>query len=610
MAQTRLFDKYIKSNILHKSKYDSDSRLKIIVIEHTVYYRRHSVLDDNRSRELHAEIINFFDRGNTVKETLSYRGYIEELYQLAKKIDHIGDYTNDVNMLRICADNYYKLTQIAKRNETLQSKLDKLNNTRANYNADKLIKDYASADDKEAFKHNQRYINVTPYNWIELDKIKDKTGITTNSNMIFDENYVADDLMGTINDLKNDIRDFNSSYQEMKLSDLDNNSASQLFNTAEGELDLDKHLSDTLTHLAVTKDLLDGGNFNPQNGLDLAHTKRLVNDTAFIRASTAVYKNADNSVKQVTGLNNSLTRGNTVLGEFKSQKDLYRDNQAIDKSMQDWFNQDPMNLNGFDRNNLQNLPGSLKYLQDLYGRTTSEFDPNFRDRVIAGIGAITALLATVLNLLQGTLDGIMNLLQSLLNLCGSIIQGIINLLLNILQAIKCLIKAALCAIGQILNTVLDALDKVIPFLKNLTGLANKTEDLKLLPGKLTNKVTKLADEAVKEIFNQVNANVDKVYGQISGALGADTANSFKKAMSHASVLCQANANASIVDELLGRATSLFSSLVDEGVDTLKNSRSQCPSLLGNLPSFNFNINSDFRLKRISFPDLNMRMGGC
>lgn len=598
----KTFDKYIKSNILHKHSYKDQSRLQQIVIEHIAYYRKTQVIDSDRSAEMKNEILNFIDVENTITDTINYYNYIIELAQLSKKMSD-REYAKHVELLRLCAEAYMLMTQIRVRNNVITQKLSLIEVNNTSYNAEKLIKDYDKAEDKQAFIKNIRYTNTTPYSFSELHRIKNRTGMTTKTNMFFDEVFIIDDIMTVVEELKYDLIAFIAVYQEFQIKryETSNKDYNQIFDETEKALDIDSMVKGVLTNIHILENLIGSGNFNPEYPILLAYIRRLLGDICFIRDSSKVYSNGDKATKQITDMNNTFNRNISILNEFKNNRD--------DNSLKAWLETDPFGMNGFNGDNIQNLPGSYKYLNDFYGNTTSEFDPNFRDKILGGIAAGAALFGTGLKLLEGVVDMILGILQGLFDIVSSVLQNLLNLLMNALTALKCLIKAAICAVMSIVNTIADVLGRVIPFLKNLASAKNLTSDMRTLPGSIMSIISSLSGGAADEIIQVVQSSIDNSIKEVEGALGGDMASIFSKASAQAKAICSGNLSSQLTDTMIEWAKGKYREVIDEGIKLLNNSSSECPSMFASLNGFGFSLGS-LRLKRIQFPNLNDRIGGC
>ena len=598
----KTFDKYIKSNILHKHSYKDQSRLQQIVMEHTAYYRKTQVIDSDRSAEMKNEILNFIDVENTITDTINYYNYIIELAQLSKKMSD-REYAKHVELLRLCAEAYMLMTQIRVRNNVITQKLSLIEVNNTSYNAEKLIKDYDRAEDKQAFIKNIKYTNTTPYSFSELHRIKNRTGMTTKTNMFFDEVFIIDDIMSVVEELKYDLIAFIAVYQEFQIKryEYSNRDYNQIFDETEKALDIDSMVKGVLTNIHILENLIGSGNFNPEYPILLAYIRRLLGDICFIRDSSKVYSNGDKATKQITDMNNTFNRNISILNEFKNNRD--------DNSLKAWLETDPFGMNGFNGDNIQNLPGSYKYLNDFYGNTTSEFDPNFRDKILGGIAAGAALFGTGLKLLEGVVDMILGILQGLFDIVSSVLQNLLNLLMNALTALKCLIKAAICAVMSIVNTIADVLGRVIPFLKNLASAKNLTSDMRTLPGSIMSIISSLSGGAADEIIQVVQSSIDNSIKEVEGALGGDMASIFSKASAQAKAICSGNLSSQLTDTMIEWAKGKYREVIDESISLLNNSSSECPSMFASLNGFGFSLGS-LRLKRIQFPNLNDRLGGC
>lgn len=598
----KTFDKYIKSNILHKHSYKDQSRLQQIVMEHTVYYRKTQVIDSDRSAEMKNEILNFIDVENTITDTINYYNYIIELAQLSKKMSD-REYAKHVELLRLCAEAYMLMTQIRVRNNVITQKLSLIEVNNTSYNSEKLIKDYDKAEDKQAFIKNIRYTNTTPYSFSELHRIKNRTGMTTKTNMFFDEVFIIDDIMTVVDELKYDLIAFIAVYQEFQIKryEYSNRDYNQIFDETEKALDIDSMVKGVLTNIHILENLIGSGNFNPEYPILLAYIRRLLGDICFIRDSSKVYGNGDKATKQITDMNNTFNRNISILNEFKNNRD--------DNSLKAWLETDPFNMRGFNGDNIQNLPGSYKYLSDFYGNTTSEFDPNFRDKILGGIAAGAALFGTGLKLLEGVVDMILGILQGLFDIVSSVLQNLLNLLMNALTALKCLIKAAICAVMSIVNTIADVLGRVIPFLKNLASAKNLTSDMRTLPGSIMSIISSLSGGAADEIIQVVQSSINNSIKEVEGALGGDMASIFSKASAQAKAICSGNLSSQLTDTMIEWAKGKYREVIDESISLLNNSSSECPSMFASLNGFGFSLGS-LRLKRIQFPSLNDRIGGC
>ena len=601
-TSVKTFDKYIKSNILHKHSYKDQSRLQQIVMEHTVYYRKTQVIDSDRSAEMKNEILNFIDVENTITDTINYYNYIIELAQLSKKMSD-REYAKHVELLRLCAEAYMLMTQIRVRNNVITQKLSLIEVNNTSYNAEKLIKDYDKAEDKQAFIKNIRYTNTTPYSFSELHRIKNRTGMTTKTNMFFDEVFIIDDIMSVVEELKYDLIAFIAVYQEFQIKryEASNKDYNQIFDETEKALDIDSMVKGVLTNIHILENLIGSGNFNPEYPILLAYIRRLLGDICFIRDSSKVYGNGNNAAKQITDMNNTFNRNISILNEFKNNRD--------DNSLKAWLETDPFGMNGFNGDNIQNLPGSYKYLNDFYSNTTSEFDPNFRDKILGGIAAGAALFGTGLKLLEGVVDMILGILQGLFDIVSSVLQNLLNLLMNALTALKCLIKAAICAVMSIVNTIADVLGRVIPFLKSLSSAKNLTSDMRTLPGSIMSIISSLSGGAADEIIQVVQSSIDNSIKEVEGALGGDMASIFSKASAQAKAICSGNLSSQLTDTMIEWAKGKYREVIDESISLLNNSSSECPSMFASLNGFGFSLGS-LRLKRIQFPNLNDRLGGC
>ena len=601
-TSVKTFDKYIKSNILHKHSYKDQSRLQQIVMEHTVYYRKTQVIDSDRSAEMKNEILNFIDVENTITDTINYYNYIIELAQLSKKMSD-REYAKHVELLRLCAEAYMLMTQIRVRNNVITQKLSLIEVNNTSYNAEKLIKDYDRAEDKQAFIKNIKYTNTTPYSFSELHRIKNRTGMTTKTNMFFDEVFIIDDIMSVVDELKYDLIAFIAVYQEFQIKryEYSNRDYNQIFDETERALDIDSMVKGVLTNIHILENLIGSGNFNPEYPILLAYIRRLLGDICFIRDSSKVYSNGNNAAKQITDMNNTFNRNISILNEFKNNRD--------DNSLKAWLETDPFGMNGFNGDNIQNLPGSYKYLNDFYGNTTSEFDPNFRDKILGGIAAGAALFGTGLKLLEGVVDMILGILQGLFDIVSSVLQNLLNLLMNALTALKCLIKAAICAVMSIINTIADVLGRVIPFLKSLSSAKNLTSDMRTLPGSIMSIISSLSGGAADEIIQVVQSSIDNSIKEVEGALGGDMASIFSKASAQAKAICSGNLSSQLTDTMIEWAKGKYREVIDDNIKLLNNSSSECPSMFASLNGFGFSLGS-LRLKRIQFPNLNDRLGGC
>jgi len=598
----KTFDKYIKSNILHKHSYKDQSRLQQIVMEHTVYYRKTQVIDSDRSAEMKNEILNFIDVENTITDTINYYNYIIELAQLSKKMSD-REYAKHVELLRLCAEAYMLMTQIRVRNNVITQKLSLIEVNNTSYNAEKLIKDYDRAEDKQACIKNIKYTNTTPYSFSELHRIKNRTGMVTKTNMFFDEVFIIDDIMTVVDELKYDLIAFIAVYQEFQIKryEYSNRDYNQIFDETERALDIDSMVKGVLTNIHILENLIGSGNFNPEYPILLAYIRRLLGDICFIRDSSKVYGNGDKATKQITDMNNTFNRNISILNEFKNNRE--------DNSLKAWLETDPFNMRGFNGDNIQNLPGSYKYLSDFYGNTTSEFDPNFRDKILGGIAAGAALFGTGLKLLEGVVDMILGILQGLFDIVSSVLQNLLNLLMNALTALKCIIKAAICAVMSIINTIADVLGRVIPFLKNLASAKNLTSDMRTLPGSIMSIISSLSGGAADEIIQVVQSSIDNSIKEVEGALGGDMASIFSKASAQAKAICSGNLSSQLTDTMIEWAKGKYREVIDESISLLNNSSSECPSMFASLNGFGFSLGS-LRLKRIQFPNLNDRLGGC
>ena len=571
-------------------------------MEHTVYYRKTQVIDSDRSAEMKNEILNFIDVENTITDTINYYNYIIELAQLSKKMSD-REYAKHVELLRLCAEAYMLMTQIRVRNNVITQKLSLIEVNNTSYNAEKLIKDYDRAEDKQAFIKNIKYTNTTPYSFSELHRIKNRTGMTTKTNMFFDEVFIIDDIMTVVDELKYDLIAFIAVYQEFQIKryEYSNRDYNQIFDETEKALDIDSMVKGVLTNIHILENLIGSGNFNPEYPILLAYIRRLLGDICFIRDSSKVYGNGDKATKQITDLNNTFNRNISILNEFKNNRD--------DNSLKAWLETDPFGMNGFNGDNIQNLPGSYKYLNDFYGNTTSEFDPNFRDKILGGIAAGAALFGTGLKLLEGVVDMILGILQGLFDIVSSVLQNLLNLLMNALTALKCLIKAAICAVMSIVNTIADVLGRVIPFLKNLASAKNLTSDMRTLPGSIMSIISSLSGGAADEIIQVVQSSIDNSIKEVEGALGGDMASIFSKASAQAKAICSGNLSSQLTDTMIEWAKGKYREVIDESISLLNNSSSECPSMFASLNGFGFSLGS-LRLKRIQFPNLNDRLGGC
>lgn len=572
-------------------------------MEHTVYYRKTQVIDSDRSAEMKNEILNFIDVENTITDTINYYNYIIELAQLSKKMSD-REYAKHVELLRLCAEAYMLMTQIRVRNNVITQKLSLIEVNNTSYNAEKLIKDYDRAEDKQAFIKNIKYTNTTPYSFSELHSIKNRTGMTTKTNMFFDEVFIIDDIMTVVDELKYDLIAFIAVYQEFQIKRYEysnNRDYNQIFDETERALDIDSMVKGVLTNIHILENLIGSGNFNPEYPILLAYIRRLLGDICFIRDSSKVYGNGDRATKQITDLNNTFNRNISILNEFKNNRD--------DNSLKAWLETDPFGMNGFNGDNIQNLPGSYKYLNDFYGNTTSEFDPNFRDKILGGIAAGAALFGTGLKLLEGVVDMILGILQGLFDIVSSVLQNLLNLLMNALTALKCLIKAAICAVMSIVNTIADVLGRVIPFLKSLSSAKNLTSDMRTLPGSIMSIISSLSGGAADEIIQVVQSSIDNSIKEVEGALGGDMASIFSKASAQAKAICSGNLSSQLTDTMIEWAKGKYREVIDENIKLLNNSSSECPSMFASLNGFGFSLGS-LRLKRIQFPNLNDRLGGC
>ena len=571
-------------------------------MEHTVYYRKTQVIDSDRSAEMKNEILNFIDVENTITDTINYYNYIIELAQLSKKMSD-REYAKHVELLRLCAEAYMLMTQIRVRNNVITQKLSLIEVNNTSYNSEKLIKDYDKAEDKQAFIKNIRYTNTTPYSFSELHRIKNRTGMTTKTNMFFDEVFIIDDIMTVVDELKYDLIAFIAVYQEFQIKryEYSNRDYNQIFDETEKALDIDSMVKGVLTNIHILENLIGSGNFNPEYPILLAYIRRLLGDICFIRDSSKVYGNGDKATKQITDMNNTFNRNISILNEFKNNRD--------DNSLKAWLETDPFNMRGFNGDNIQNLPGSYKYLSDFYGNTTSEFDPNFRDKILGGIAAGAALFGTGLKLLEGVVDMILGILQGLFDIVSSVLQNLLNLLMNALTALKCLIKAAICAVMSIVNTIADVLGRVIPFLKNLASAKNLTSDMRTLPGSIMSIISSLSGGAADEIIQVVQSSINNSIKEVEGALGGDMASIFSKASAQAKAICSGNLSSQLTDTMIEWAKGKYREVIDESISLLNNSSSECPSMFASLNGFGFSLGS-LRLKRIQFPSLNDRIGGC
>lgn len=571
-------------------------------MEHTVYYRKTQVIDSDRSAEMKNEILNFIDVENTITDTINYYNYIIELAQLSKKMSD-REYAKHVELLRLCAEAYMLMTQIRVRNNVITQKLSLIEVNNTSYNAEKLIKDYDRAEDKQAFIKNIRYTNTTPYSFSELHRIKNRTGMTTKTNMFFDEVFIIDDIMSVVEELKYDLIAFIAVYQEFQIKryEYSNRDYNQIFDETEKALDIDSMVKGVLTNIHILENLIGSGNFNPEYPILLAYIRRLLGDICFIRDSSKVYGNGDRATKQITDMNNTFNRNISILNEFKNNRD--------DNSLKAWLETDPFNMRGFNGDNIQNLPGSYKYLNDFYSNTTSEFDPNFRDKILGGIAAGAALFGTGLKLLEGVVDMILGILQGLFDIVSSVLQNLLNLLMNALTALKCLIKAAICAVMSIVNTIADVLGRVIPFLKSLSSAKNLTSDMRTLPGSIMSIISGLSGGAADEIIQVVQSSIDNSIKEVEGALGGDMASIFSKASAQAKAICSGNLSSQLTDTMIEWAKGKYREVIDESISLLNNSSSECPSMFASLNGFGFSLGS-LRLKRIQFPNLNDRLGGC
>lgn len=571
-------------------------------MEHTVYYRKTQVIDSDRSAEMKNEILNFIDVENTITDTINYYNYIIELAQLSKKMSD-REYAKHVELLRLCAEAYMLMTQIRVRNNVITQKLSLIEVNNTSYNAEKLIKDYDRAEDKQAFIKNIRYTNTTPYSFSELHRIKNRTGMTTKTNMFFDEVFIIDDIMTVVDELKYDLIAFIAVYQEFQIKryEYSNRLYNQIFDETEEALGIDIMVKSVLTNIHILESLISSGNFNPEYPILLAYIRRLLGDICFIRDSSKVYGNGDKATKQITDMNNTFNRNISILNELKNNRD--------DNSLKAWLETDPFGMNGFNGDNIQNLPGSYKYLNDFYGNTTSEFDPNFRDKILGGIAAGAALFGTGLKLLEGVVDMILGILQGLFDIVSSVLQNLLNLLMNALTALKCLIKAAICAVMSIVNTIADVLGRVIPFLKSLSSAKNLTSDMRTLPGSIMSIISGLSGGAADEIIQVVQSSIDNSIKEVEGALGGDMASIFSKASAQAKAICSGNLSSQLTDTMIEWAKGKYREVIDENIKLLNNSSSECPSMFASLNGFGFSLGS-LRLKRIQFPNLNDRLGGC
>ena len=427
--------------------------------------------------------------------------------------------------------------------------------------------------------------------------------MVTKTNMFFDEVFIIDDIMTVVDELKYDLIAFIAVYQEFQIKryEYSNRDYNQIFDETERALDIDSMVKGVLTNIHILENLIGSGNFNPEYPILLAYIRRLLGDICFIRDSSKVYGNGDKATKQITDMNNTFNRNISILNEFKNNRD--------DNSLKAWLETDPFGMNGFNGDNIQNLPGSYKYLNDFYGNTTSEFDPNFRDKILGGIAAGAALFGTGLKLLEGVVDMILGILQGLFDIVSSVLQNLLNLLMNALTALKCLIKAAICAVMSIVNTIADVLGRVIPFLKNLASAKNLTSDMRTLPGSIMSIISSLSGGAADEIIQVVQSSIDNSIKEVEGALGGDMASIFSKASAQAKAICSGNLSSQLTDTMIEWAKGKYREVIDEGIKLLNNSSSECPSMFASLNGFGFSLGS-LRLKRIQFPNLNDRLGGC
>ena len=647
------FNRYIKSNTLHRDYYKDQSKLQRLVLEHTKYYRNIQVIDSSKSKELIDEIAIFEDSEYHISECLKYHNYILELYQLASKMDDT-QYAKSVETLLLCADTYKAFIQIEARNMEIQRRLDLLKAPKYNLNYKTVIKEYDKRVDNEQFEREQRYTNVTPYNFIELSEITKATGLTIKTNMLFDEIYVADDLMAIIEMLGGDTREFNRLLQELII--VDNEATPEIKQVVSHTLNvvnIQKVSPKSLEIITITQDLFnDIVKKNPEYVLRLAYIKRLVYDTAFISDSNTILKESKEANNDLTNLLNKLTESVGVLNDFKTQKEnvsnyvmndqnpyivdypntikggaryrepealtlnqmraLDRDrirkmNESIDNSILEWSKKNPLGLDGLNQDRLKNIPLNYKYMGNAYRNTTSEFDELFQDKIFTSIVAVAGLYNTNLTMVQRVIDTVIGLLQGLLSVATAVIQGVLNTILAALQAIKCLLKAIACAIGSVISTIKDVLGKVLPILKNLGGVSGLTEGMKNLPGAIYEAIKNAVSGIVKEALGEATKEIERINNKIKEALGSDIAKAFTDKSSMAKAICESKMTKNLMDKLTDFAKSTFDEAIGKNIK-MATSGEGCPSLLGNL---NMGIGlGSLRMKRIGLPDLNGRMGGC
>ena len=643
MQLKRFFNRYLDNNVLHHSQMP-ELRLREIVLDHVKYYRQVTVVDNARTAELRDELVSFTQHGNSLLEATLYLDHIQELYDRAQRMRDAEEYLGYVNILLVSVQSFFAAQQINARISKINEYLTLLKNLRENVNYLEVINNYASSADKEYFLIQQRFSNATAYSRAELDKIKDATGYEATSNMLFDDKYITNFLVNINSLLNSDIKSFNELFQEYSTlvgSGAQFKSLSENFNNL---VNLPGVLTDITRTNKIIARVCNNDKLTPDHKVTLAYTQRLVGDTLFIKDSTLVNKSLSDTNASILNVTSDLIASEQIAGHFLAEYNkvslvaandhtdyiggasglnksinthynqtlaLQREGarltkQSIDKSLNGWLGSNPYkSIEGLK--NITNLPGSLKYLQDSYLGTTSNFDPAFRDKIIGGLGDN---ISQMKGLLQNALTAVENnigVVTALIAGVGALAMGGLQAVLNTLQAVKCIIKSVLCAIGKIAASIMDVLGSVLTPLSSLGGVEGLIDSIKTLPGSLVALAGQKAVDVYNKMRGYVLESVDKVVGMIPDK---EQAAAFKSAAFDAMAACGEEALKQITAKALEVAEGEFNKLVDEARSSLSGQNKACPSLLANLlGGLGFEIPS-MRGFRLDMPSPSLQLGNC
>ena len=639
----RWIDRFLRSNTLHRDQAIKDSRLKRLVLEHTKYYRdkTKTEAEADKTSDFKDEILHFIDNENSIIEATTYVDWIEELFNRADFLKNNEEYLEWVSYLRVATQTYLSYRQVDTRLDVVYKFLKLLEKPKEGENYLKVIAEYKAAENKEQFIREQRFTNITPYSEYELIQLRKELNIEITTNMIFSDKEIVKIIMEFVRALESDLRTLIMWFQWLVIDMLEH--PGQLEDAMDSLLDIKNLLTKATKIQGMVANMMNNPLFTPDDIIDVSNVKRLIEDLAFIKDSYKIKKRLQELDKDISDGANKLSQNGSVLDHFKKQledlnkiaendytdyikdadgnkveigdhhnqylaeqRDKLKDQKnSINDSINDWIKDNPYDgLSGLDR--IVEVPGSLKYLEDKYKNSSSNFDENFRNKVIEGIGN---LINNLKDKLKNLLDFVNKNLAAIAGLLGLLLAKgaeFLQKILDWLNKLKCKIKAVLCAIGKLLGRIINSFKKLVEFLGGRGGLDNIVSGIRTLPGRLMKIATKYATKIYEEVKAFITAQIDNIKNLIGGADGE----MFKAAYLKAMAKCGANAIGKITDLAIGWATEQFSELVDMAKNALSGEGQVCPRLMSNsIPDLGFQQPS-FRFDRPNINVPSLQTGNC